>query len=549
MTESIAGLHLFQIHDPDLGIHRVCQMQRSDGAPRIHKLMVHGDNCDWLDRMPENTIWIIRNWNLSEERFASVAEAEEAGRRHAQAHRWYADSAAAKGIEVDRLIFEGRNEPQPAEFQYLNSYECARIAEAQRLGLPRLALFQFSVGQPNTFGWRPDTATDWTQFEAVHRAMRPGDVIGLHEYFGREGPRSYWPDGKPRWPDEPCRHLQCPWMDVRFVVSEAGMDDGVNQRPKSGWHDLPGTLDERAATYLSWVQWQEREMLLDGRVIAVTLFTHDYENNEWEKFDITPLQFFDSYLAHICNGLDLHPWGDKRTAQWESLVKYYANRYGIQPETVGTVLALESAGRVNALSSVGAVGLMQVMSRECGLVFADRPERNVLLHPANNLDWGCRILADNMRRAGGRLDLALCWYYGAQGPDTRDGQVYVSAFRSVWGQLWPGRACPLDGAVVKPPVQPPPVTPPPEPERPTAEVIRNVAWNSLYPGAIPYNPDAAFPKQAKELGAGLPVTHERRLMIDGTPHGEGDWILQGYLEKILYTRFGEWDEIEAVDWL
>jgi soluble lytic murein transglycosylase-like protein len=74
----------------------------------------------------------------------------------------------------------------------------------------------------------------------------------------------------------------------------------------------------------------------------------------------------------------------------------YSEKYGIDPQLVTAVLLVESSARPWARSHKGAIGLMQVM-----------PHMALPLAPAGNLttiesnvEAGCFILADNIRRLG-----------------------------------------------------------------------------------------------------------------------------------------------------
>jgi hypothetical protein len=459
------GLHLFMVHNPELAIQRINAMPSVDGQPRIHKLMIHGTDPEWLARMPVNTRWVLRNWALSEQRI-TADNAETLGVAHAREHFTVALNYEKTGVKRDRLIFEGRNEPLPEEFPFLARYEVARITEAIRLGLPSLALCVFSVGQPATIGFRPETAVNWSIFEPVHKIMRPTDYIAMHQYYGIAGPTEAWPDGRVRWAYEGGRHLQCPWMDVNFLVTEAGVDDGVNGNAKVGWHGIPApTWDARAPAYLEYVKWCDRQYLADDRIKAVTIFTHDYENNEWEKFDITTPIFFGPYLQYIQHGVELELWGDKRTARWQPVIENWAKPAGIDPRVIGTFIAIESSGLIDAISPAGAVGLMQIMPKEAGPSFADRPDRATLLNPDRNVQWGVSIFSTILRMFNGDMKAAVAGYFAgpanvkANGPDV--AKIYLDMFNKAWGELWPGQPNPLNGTVTPPPVQPPPVEPPP----------------------------------------------------------------------------------------
>jgi soluble lytic murein transglycosylase-like protein len=73
-----------------------------------------------------------------------------------------------------------------------------------------------------------------------------------------------------------------------------------------------------------------------------------------------------------------------------------ATKYGLDPELVTAVLIVESDGRPWAQSHKGAVGLMQVMPyMVSGMYLAGN-----LTTIESNIEAGCVILADNIRRLG-----------------------------------------------------------------------------------------------------------------------------------------------------
>jgi soluble lytic murein transglycosylase-like protein len=73
-----------------------------------------------------------------------------------------------------------------------------------------------------------------------------------------------------------------------------------------------------------------------------------------------------------------------------------ASKYGLDPELVTAVLIVESDGRPWARSHKGAVGLMQVMPHMVsGMYLAGN-----LTTIESNIEAGCLILADNIRRLG-----------------------------------------------------------------------------------------------------------------------------------------------------
>jgi hypothetical protein len=75
---------------------------------------------------------------------------------------------------------------------------------------------------------------------------------------------------------------------------------------------------------------------------------------------------------------------------------------------------------------------------------------------------------------------------------------------------------------------------------PDDRTVREAAWNA---GGIPYNPDAAFPRYAREHSLGNPETGE----FDFTYAGE-QFRGQGFSEAIIYCRVGDWGQIKTVSW-
>ncbi|MBE0695811.1 MAG: transglycosylase SLT domain-containing protein [Anaerolineaceae bacterium] len=95
--------------------------------------------------------------------------------------------------------------------------------------------------------------------------------------------------------------------------------------------------------------------------------------------------------------------------QWCGLIEQYARDNTIDANLVSAVMLQESAGRPDAYSKSGAVGLMQVMPRDgkaagfvCknGPCFADRPSMSELFDPEYNVAYGTQMLANLLRKHG-----------------------------------------------------------------------------------------------------------------------------------------------------
>ena len=95
--------------------------------------------------------------------------------------------------------------------------------------------------------------------------------------------------------------------------------------------------------------------------------------------------------------------------QWCPWIEQYAQENGIDPNLISAVMLNESAGKPDAYSKSGAVGLMQVMPRDgkaanfqCknGPCFATRPSMEELFDPEYNVAYGANMLAELIQHYG-----------------------------------------------------------------------------------------------------------------------------------------------------
>ena len=106
----------------------------------------------------------------------------------------------------------------------------------------------------------------------------------------------------------------------------------------------------------------------------------------------------------------LSTYWSPRVRQWEGLIIQEAERRGLDPDFLASLLWMESRGDAQAIGPVGSVGLMQVMPKEAG--FSWRPTRAELLNPATNLFWGTRTLSTVIHQGNGDVFNAIAAYNG-----------------------------------------------------------------------------------------------------------------------------------------
>lgn len=130
-------------------------------------------------------------------------------------------------------------------------------------------------------------------------------------------------------------------------------------------------------------------------------------------------------ISLLTNGFTVHLGSQNRSAtypgcsisgsypesiqQWCGQIERYASENSIDPNLISAVMLQESAGKANAYSKDGAVGLLQVMPRDglasnfmCpgGPCFSDRPSTAQLFDPDFNISYGTQMLADLVAQYG-----------------------------------------------------------------------------------------------------------------------------------------------------
>lgn len=120
--------------------------------------------------------------------------------------------------------------------------------------------------------------------------------------------------------------------------------------------------------------------------------------------------------------------------QWDSLILEASAKYGVDPGLVKSMMMAESSGNPNALSSAGAMGLMQLMPATAESLGVTNP-----WDPAQNIMGGTRYLRGLMDRFGDP-ELAVAAYNAGPGavrkfngiPPYPETQGYVARVMGNW---------------------------------------------------------------------------------------------------------------------
>ncbi len=121
----------------------------------------------------------------------------------------------------------------------------------------------------------------------------------------------------------------------------------------------------------------------------------------------------------------------------EGLISKYANANNVDPNLVRAVIAQESGGNPNDISSKGARGLMQIMPEEAQSLGVSDP-----FDPQQNIAAGTKLLATLLKKYQGDIPLALAAYNAGSGaveryngvPPFPETQKYVHNILHMLGQ-------------------------------------------------------------------------------------------------------------------
>lgn len=434
----------------------------------------------------------------------SVVNPEQIGLEHAMTCSRMASYCVSKRPDLT-YVFEGLNEPQLWSYEtpdLVARYYTSFLNGLHGFGL-RGVVGNFGVGWPGNGGVQ-DAPVQWDFFKPVIDVMLPGDYLGLHEYWALNGPQENW-----RW--WAGRFTQCPY-EVPILITECGIDTGVNGVWYGGWRDLPGnTTDQIAARYVDELYWYAEQCSHDNRVRAIFPFTYDIGGKEWEKFDIRDQVWIQAFFSKLdAEGM---PWpgeyipppddgGDEpvETTTWKIVAAVVDNRPNTVSYIQGVNYRIESDGTRKPMQK-------PVIIRWEG---ETNPDNYIYPEVAADGTWSFTPVQNNLRWLAMTKDPVRQIDSGWHLIDLNQRQVKME-FRWI-----------LD--VVIPPVVD------------AMQAIRNEAWAKM---GIPYNPTAAFSTYARAHALGNPVTVE--FDVSG-------YRAQGFADAIVYAKIGDWDNVGQLVW-
>lgn len=129
--------------------------------------------------------------------------------------------------------------------------------------------------------------------------------------------------------------------------------------------------------------------------------------------------------------------GSASTSSFESLIQKASQKYGVDADLVKAVIQNESAYDPAAVSSAGAMGLMQLMPATAENLGVENP-----MDPAENIEGGVKLLRELLTQFGGNLTNTVAAYNAGAGavmqyggvPPYQETQTYVKRVLSTYGK-------------------------------------------------------------------------------------------------------------------
>ncbi|MBO7555002.1 MAG: lytic transglycosylase domain-containing protein [Neisseriaceae bacterium] len=112
-------------------------------------------------------------------------------------------------------------------------------------------------------------------------------------------------------------------------------------------------------------------------------------------------------------------------------IQYETVRAGLDTQLVLGLIQVESGFRRYAISSAGAIGLMQVMPFWVKYIGKPGQDKHILFDIRTNLRYGCTILRHYLNMENGDLYRALGRYNGSTGQPQYPNAVFA-AYKSRW---------------------------------------------------------------------------------------------------------------------
>jgi soluble lytic murein transglycosylase-like protein len=182
------------------------------------------------------------------------------------------------------------------------------------------------------------------------------------------------------------------------------------------------------AIYPAWAE-HEAQLSSFGAAQDLSVAIAEIEAVQPARYS-TDLAPTNQILSQVKNQVKVRPVLDKKAQAYESLILAVSQENEVSPALIRAVIQAESKFNHQAVSSQGAVGLMQVLPSTAKSVGVSSPET-----PRGNVTAGARYLKSLLKQFDDDEKLALAAYncgpdairrYGNQMPPFRETRNFVS---------------------------------------------------------------------------------------------------------------------------
>lgn len=136
-------------------------------------------------------------------------------------------------------------------------------------------------------------------------------------------------------------------------------------------------------------------------------------------------------------GYDSKTGKSTATGNFDQIIQQASQKYNVDADLVKAVIQNESNYDPNAVSSAGALGLMQLMPATAANLGVQDP-----MNPQENIEGGVKLLRELLNQFGGNLTNVVAAYNAGAGavqqyggvPPYQETQTYVNRVLSTYGK-------------------------------------------------------------------------------------------------------------------
>jgi len=197
----------------------------------------------------------------------------------------------------------------------------------------------------------------------------------------------------------------------------------------------PPSIREKIARRLRWVRYGVILGLVALAALDVLFLFNVIDRQQIEGW--WPFHFGRSGPQFITDSsAELAPFYASSVLYWQESIERWADEYEVNPNVIAIVMQIESCGDPEAVSSAGALGLMQVMP------FHFTNGEN-MINPETNVQRGLNVFHECLSQfAGWDLGRALACYNGGSGVLSRpyenwprETQSYYRWATGMWNEV------------------------------------------------------------------------------------------------------------------